>query len=125
VTGQGYVEVRSCQNKVSGCWETFLSGHLNSHNALCFAVKFSKLRSDSMTPSLFDMDDEEPDVETYSKLYGKVRPALCPPWKSGSGTSLMTGQQIQSMRGTQCIRVEISESCIEMSQRTFRLILIG
>ncbi|XP_052023863.1 dynein axonemal heavy chain 10 [Apodemus sylvaticus] len=35
------------------------------------SVKFSKLRSDSMTPSLFDMEDEEPDIETYSRLYGK------------------------------------------------------
>lgn len=41
-----------------------------------------------MTPSLFEMDDDEPDIETYNKLYGKVRPALCPPWKTGLGPLL-------------------------------------
>nr|XP_038946048.1 dynein axonemal heavy chain 10 isoform X3 [Rattus norvegicus] len=35
------------------------------------AVKPSKPKNDSLTPPLFDMEDDEPDIENYSKPYNK------------------------------------------------------
>lgn len=106
-----------CHTKVSGYWETLLSRYLNSHNKLCFAVKVSKPKNDSLTPPLFEMEDEEPDIESYSKPYNKVHITLCPSWKSGSGTSLTTGRQSRRMQGAQYFRAEIPESCVEISRK--------
>lgn len=50
-------------------------GHLNSLHCV-FIGKNSKLRNDSIAPSLFDMDDDDFDSEHPDKPSGKVRPTL-------------------------------------------------